>query len=300
MEMDLEAPYGVPRGHPIPLSFYNAPIPLQLAGTVAQSAEASARFAATRQSPTELTHSVDGSLYLYGGPTIGQPPNWMTLLEICGFNREDRANVPTFVPSPGRCKSATIKTWLDGPLHVSSGVRGICSMSGVAGKIPEFQFGLTGLYSDPSVESIPASNLDPAIAGRVCGINFYIDVEGFGTIIPVVKSYAVDFGGYMSIRNSAGSIIPTEVFHINGRNPLWDCVIEVNTSHDWATWYRDRRPIKLSMGLPTANRKTIRFQTNERTAVLGSIPQYAMDQGIRCWQLSFSLQTPDFITISHG
>lgn len=297
MDFDIESEYGVPSGNKTPIFFNSFDNPIAALLDKTDTVAARNVNTAPRVKVGMGTYSISGSLFLYGNDS-NEAPAWMNLLRICNFKRNDQNGFPLLQSSGKDGESATVRTFLDGPLHTAYGTRGLAQIAGNAGGIPTIQFGLTGIYSSPDTAPLPTSVLESPLFGKACGLNFIIDIDGIGVIKPAIKSFLIDFGGSLAFSvpaNSAGKV--GRIFSNDTRIPQWDCVIEVNTDHNWLQWYAERRNCKLSMQIPTQNGRTIYFSMPDYTAQLYVVPSYAVDNSIRVWQLVFELGGLDFLHI---
>jgi hypothetical protein len=298
MDFDIESSYGVPSGNRIPVFFNSFDNPIVANLDKAESVSASVITTAPRVNVGQGTYSISGSLFLYGNNS-NTTPAWMHLLRICNFKLTNDNQFPLLQSSGIDGESATVRTFLDGPLHTAYGTRGLAQISGNAGGVPTVQFGLTGIYSSPDTSPLPTTPLEAPLFGKACGLNFTVDIEGVGVITPIIKSFSLDFGGSLAFSipaNSSGRV--GRIFSNDTRIPQWDCVIEVNSTDKWLQWYSERRNCKLSMQIPTPNGKTIYLSTPDYTAQLYITPSYAVDNSLRVWQLAFELGGIDFIHIS--
>lgn len=144
------------------------------------------------------------STEMMGTGTLGTPPNYGKILRACGFAETITASTSVeYDPVSSAFESITTYMDRDGERQIAKGCRGSGGLSFAAGKIPLFNFVLTGLYTKPAAQTLVTPVYTPNVAPYpvnkantpTCTLGAY-DVQ--------LQSLEIDFGNtvpHMNIVN---------------------------------------------------------------------------------------------------
>lgn len=112
------------------------------------------------QTRVEMTFEVE----LAGSGTAGTAPAYGPLLKACGMAEtivEDES--VTYTPVSDQFSSASIYVFVDRIRHRLTGARGSFAINTEVGAIPTLNFTFTGIYNDPTDETLPSPTYSQAV-----------------------------------------------------------------------------------------------------------------------------------------
>ena len=174
------------------------------------------------QTRVEVSFEVE----LAGSGTAGTAPAYGPLLRSCGLSETVVASTSvTYAPISSSFESATIHYHQDGIRHKLTGCRGSFELSGEVGGIPVISFSMTGIYNDPTDETLPT----PTYANQATPLIFKegntSSFSAFG-YAGCLQSYSFSIANDVIYRELVGC--SKEVL-ITNRAPSGNVVIEAPT-----------------------------------------------------------------------
>lgn len=164
---------------------------------------------------------LSGDVPLCGSGAAGTAPGWRFMMRACGMAEVITAATRVeYAPISAAQESVSAYWLMDGSRHRALGVRGDFTLNIVAGEEPNIQFNFTGLYSDPTAVSLPATvftawrgALVPRATITTCTIG--------GFTLPM-RSLRYTHGNQVAVRD-----IPSRnEVRITDRSPTAEVVIE--------------------------------------------------------------------------
>lgn len=125
-----------------------------LIGETIADEEFTGTLGAQGQSQVEQRVKMSFETYCSAPGVAGDIPVWGTLIEACGYVRNEVAGVSqTYSPIEDSIKSLTFVFWRDGKLHLMTGARGKVSISGNIKTRLKMSWEFEGYYHTPTQES---------------------------------------------------------------------------------------------------------------------------------------------------
>ena len=253
-------------------------------------------------------------------------PFYGSLFRACGLTEAITLGVSSttqgqvaYTPRSSDFESCTMHVYADKIKHVSSSVFGTFTLSGNAGEGAELQFDMRGTYNLPTTQTAPTptypkdnkkliqAGVGSNAGGSADGAGWSIDSSaddvgtgGFlGTNAPIVRSFTFDAGVNVIERMDANSQFGLQGLFITDRTPTLELVVEVES--ELSTVFDPMSDLADASGDQV--RHEIKFIHGDDGTELGSFEkigflfpaaqlvdvQYADDQGIRTYTLSYNI-----------
>jgi hypothetical protein len=135
---------------------------------------------------------------------------------------------------PSQQKSAAIYFHRDGILHRLLGVRGTCSLDAQVGKIPTWDFKLSGLWVDPTDQPLPSPTLTTLAGAQFLGADLMI-----GDYVPTFTALKLDLGNKVDRRQDANHVEGVTSLVLASRSPTGSLDPEVDklaSFNPWTAW----------------------------------------------------------------
>jgi hypothetical protein len=231
------------------------------------------------QTRVELTFEVE----LAGSGTAGTAPAYGAVLKACGLSETVVATTSvTYAPVSSSFGSVTIYFHNDGIRHKVTGCRGTFSLNAEVGQIPTISFSMTGIYNDPTDETLPT----PTYSNQAAPLVFKNGNTSSFSIFSYsgcLQSLSFDLANETVYRELVGC---TKEVLITNRGPNGNCVIEAPpiATKDFFTIANGSSTGSLSFlhGTTAGNRVTF---TTPQTDI--SSPTYSDQDGIQMLNLPY-------------
>jgi len=252
-------------------------------------------------------------------------PFYGSLLRACGLEERifggdaNSSKTPcvTYTPRSSDFESCTMHVYADKIKHVSSSVFGTFTLSGNAGEGAELQFDMRGTYNLPeTATSVPSPRypkdnkkliqagvgLDSNAGWRI-GATSGDGAGGFLAGNPIVRSFTFDAGVNVIERMDANSQFGLQGLFITDRTPTLELVVEVESDLSSGSGSIFNPMSDLADASGEQVRHSVRFvhgddgTDNPSFEKIGFLfpaaqlvdVQYADDQGIRTYTLSYNI-----------
>jgi len=187
----------------------------------------------------------------YGSGSLGVAPRIGDVLEMCGFGETVNASTNViYAPISSNFKTATVKQYLDGLLHVALGAVGNLKVSGKVGEPIYFETNLQGLYQDDADSAIvtPAYGSNFNTPPQFLGVTFSFDsVTTF-----ILREFNIDMGQEIIPRESAAEEHGFANFMLGKRKPTGNIIIELESKATYDFMAKMEAGTKLSASIQTA------------------------------------------------
>lgn len=198
--------------------------------------------------------------------------------------------------------SGTIEVYLNSWKHISTGTRGTMDFTGQAGALFEGNFNMQGVYQDATVVANPSTIASPGIPPRVCGIGMVITPVGISAITPKVKSVGFSVGAQPQERRDANETFCLVEYAIVGEyQGRITATVEVSTVRDYLKDAVDAKFYTVEFTIGSGAGRRVKFLTKTAGAQLVKEPTYGDDNGIRTYELEFTLTglDNDYASVQH-
>jgi hypothetical protein len=155
---------------------------------------------------------------------------------------------------PSQQKSVAVYFHRDGILHRVLGVRGTCSLDAQVGKIPTWDFNLSGLWVDPADQALPSPTLTSLAGAQFLGADLMI-----GDYTPTFTALKLDLGNKVDRRQDANHPEGVTSLVLASRSPTGSLDPEVDklaSFNPWTAWKDSnaRARINCRIGSQAGNR----------------------------------------------
>lgn len=241
---------------------------------------------ATPSTPAALRSVLSFDIEAVGSGSLGVAPGWGPVLRACAAAQVVTAGVKVeYTPITASQESVAIYFSIDGTRHVLLGARGTAVYKLNAQGIPVFSCTLTGTFTTPSEQAIPAvsyaSFQAPQIANNANTPIFTIGGSAF-----ILRDFELDLACQVEPRLLIGS----EAILITGKNETVKATVEavpVSTYNPFAVAQAaSLQAIVLQHGTVAGRR----VQIDVPYAVQQRLTSYGNTQDILEWPLTFSAQ----------
>jgi hypothetical protein len=213
------------------------------------------------------------------------PPEYEPLLLACGMKKTGDALtgwVYQPVSDPAEHDSCTIYYYQDGLLHKAVGCRGSVKLNASVGALGTLEFSMTGLWVDPTDETMPSPVLRDIVPPVVASLG--LTVGGF---TPVATAFEVDLGVSTSQRKDINADAGITGIEIQSRTPVGSLDPETAALSEfdpWSAWAgATKAAISATVGSESGNKISISIPKAQYGA-----PSYGDRDGILTYSLPFT------------